>query len=338
MTATIQRYTLALRLVLLLALPAALAAAQDAALPTVTIKEHALVSGDVVRLCDVADVQGEAPAGLEQLVLGNAPWPGNGRAISRMLVKARMLSAGLELQGVQFAGADLCTVEAASMRIEPARLADEAEAYVRSFFAGSGTEVSVTLERDVMPVLVAVGQEEPALRAVVSGPGLPVGAVRVDVEITRGNVLLKRVPVTLSVRTYRTVGVALKPIVPGEALTAGNVTFARRDVTDVSGASLDKAQDMVGRVADHAMAPGQVVTSRPAAQAESQMVIKANQNVFLVVQTPTLKVVTLGKALGNARKGEIAHARNLSTGREVVGVAADAGVIQVGIGGPNDGS
>ena len=66
------------------------------------------------------------------------------------------------------------------------------------------------------------------------------------------------------------------------------------------------------------------------------MLIKANQNVFLVVQTPTLKVVTLGRALGNAHKGEIAHARNLNTGRDVVGVAVDTGIIQVQIGGPND--
>jgi flagella basal body P-ring formation protein FlgA len=255
-----------------------------------------------------------------------------------MLVKARMLSAGLEVQGVQFAGADVCTVEAASVRVEPERLAAEAEAYVNSFFAGSGTEVSVTLERDVAPVLVAAGQEEPALRAVVSGPGLPVGSVRVDVEITRGAVLLKRVPVSLSVRAYRTVGVALKPISPGEALTAANVAFARRDVTDVTGASLDKPQDLAGRLADHAIAPGQIVTSRLAPQADPQVAIKANQNVFLVVQTPTLRVVTLGKALGNARKGEIAHARNLNTGREVVGVAADTGVIQVELGGANDGN
>ena len=49
---------------------------------------------------------------------------------------------------------------------------------------------------------------------------------------------------------------ALKPIAPGQALTAANVAFARRDVTEVTGASLDTPEDLAGRVADHAMAPG----------------------------------------------------------------------------------
>ena len=343
MTKMPERHPISLWLILALLLPAALAPAQgaqaiaqDAALPRIVIKEHAQVTGELVRLCDVADIQGQAPAELGQLVLGNAPWPGNGRAISRMLVKARMLSAGLELQGVEFAGAELCTVESATTRIEGERLAAEAQGYVKSFFAGSDTEVSVALEREVAPVLVGAGAEEPVLRPAVSGPGLPVGNVRVDVEVLRAGVLLKRVPVSLSVRAYRTVGMALRPISPGEALTAANVGYARRDVTDVSGACLEKGQALAGRVADHAMAPGQVVTSRLSAGPEAPIVIKANQQVFLVVQTATLRAVTLGKAVGNARKGEVAHARNLSTGRDVLGVAVDTGIIQIELGGPND--
>jgi flagella basal body P-ring formation protein FlgA len=324
------------RLLLLLALAAAPLAAEDAPPARITIRDHALVAGDVVRLRDVADIEGQAPAGLEQLVLGNAPWPGNARQISRVLVKARMISAGLELRQVQFAGADLCAVQAASLRVEPERIATAAQDYVRSFFPAGGPDVSVELEREVMPAIVAAGGEEPTLRAVVPGSGAPVGSVRVDVEILRAGVLLKRVPVNLSVRVYQTVGVAREMIAPGQALTALNVAFTRRDVTDVAGACVDSARELAGRVADRQIAPGQIVTARLAPQPQAPVVIKANQRVFLVVQTPSLRVVTLGKAVGSARQGEVARARNLNTGREVMGTAVDAGIIQVDIGGPND--
>lgn len=326
-----------IRLTLLLALLAACgAAADEGALPTVTIRDHARVTGDVVRLCDVADIGGQVPPELEQLVLGNAPWPGNARAISRVLVKARMISAGLDLGGVQFAGSDLCTVEAAALRIESQRIAAQAERCVRSSFPEGGPEVSVQLAREVQPVLVAAGEEDPTLRATVAGSGPPVGNVCVDVEVCRGGVLLKRVPVSLSVRVYRTVAVARERIAPGQPLSASNVAFARRDVTDVSGACVNSPRELAGRVADHGIAPGQIVTSRVAAEPEPPVVIKANQRVFLVVQTPCLRAVTLGKAVGNARKGELARARNLRTGREVVGVAIDAGMIQIDIGGPSN--
>jgi len=319
---------------LLLALLAAPLVAREAP-PTVTIKDHAQVVGDVVRLCDVADVEGDAPAGLQQLVLGNAPWPGNAREISRLLVKARMITAGLEPGAVQFAGADLCTVQASFLRIGPERIVAAAQDYVRSLFPEGGPQVSVSLERQVAPAIVAAG-DDPKLRAVYCGSGAPSGSVRVEVEISRAGELLKRVPVSLNVRVYRTVGVARRMIAPGQALTAANVAFSRRDVTDVNGAYVGSQQALAGRVADRAIAPGQVVTGRLAAAPQPPVVVKSNQRVFLVVQTPALRVVTIGKAVGSARKGEVARARNITTGREVVGIAVDTGIIQVKIGGPGN--
>ena len=59
--------------------------------------------------------------------------------------------------------------------------------------------------------------------------------------------------------------------------------------------------------------------------------------VFLVVETETLRVVTIGKSLCRARRGETASARNISTGREVVGVAVGDSTIQVFLGGPSNG-
>lgn len=325
----------AMRTLLLLAVLAAPLAAQDAQPPTVTLKDKAQIDGPVVRLCDVADVAGKAPDGLKDLVLGNAPWPGNAREISRMLLKARMLNGGYDPGSVQFAGADVCVARAAFLRVDPQRIEAAAIAYAKSLFPARGPDVTVALERPVEPVIVAAG-DQPELHGSYSGRGAPAGSVRVNVEISRGGVLLKRVPVSLSVRVTRTVAVARQLIAPGQALTARNVAFTRRDVTDVAGAYVASPQELAGRVADRLIAPGEVVTSRLAAPPQPPVVIKPNQRVFLVVRTATLRVVTIGTAVGSARLGEAARARNLSTGREVVGTAAAGGVIEVSIGGPSN--
>jgi flagella basal body P-ring formation protein FlgA len=72
--------------------------------------------------------------------------------------------------------------------------------------------------------------------------------------------------------------------------------------------------------------------SRP----DKSLVINPNQQVFLVVQTPTLRAVTVGRSLSRARLGEVARAQNVSTGREVVGIAVDGSTIQVRLEGQTD--
>ncbi len=302
----------------------------------VVLRAEASVSAERILLGDVADLPRQAPAELHQLPLGNAPWPGHGRQISRMLVQARLISSGYDTL-LPVGGAQVCLVKRPAARVSGEAIAEAAVHCVRARFPEGGPEVLISVRSQPEDVLVGEG-EPPELRPSVAGTAAPVGKVRVDVDLLRDGLLLKRVPVSLQVSPYDRVAVASKPVSAGERLSAEKVAFTRLDLSSLQGDCLTAWAQIEGQVASRTIAPGEVIRRGMLRQPEPPVVIRPNERVFLVVRTKTLRAVTLGRATRSARLGEVATARNLTTGREVSGVACEDGAILVTLAGSaNDG-
>ncbi len=299
----------------------------------IRLREAALVEGDAIRLDEVADLPEGVPEALSGLALGNAPWPGHGREVSRMLVQVRLVSAGHQLRDFRFTGADTCVVQVESLRIESDRIVKAAREHLLSHFPEGGPQVTVELLRDVAAVTVAAGGGEVELQPALHGSGAPNGSVRVDVDLVREGRRLQRVPVSFNVRLFATAVVARRRISRGETLSEGNCVLARREIGNAPGRHLRTMDDVRGKVATRTIQPGQVLTDRLVREREKPVVIERNQRVFLVVESPTLRVVTLGRSLERARRGEPARAKNLNTGRKVLGIAVAGGTIRVPLGG-----
>jgi flagella basal body P-ring formation protein FlgA len=167
------------------------------------------------------------------------------------------------------------------------------------------------------------------VRAELAGSAVPRGRVRVDVSIARDGERLRRVPVSLHVRVTQRVLVAARAIAEGQAFTRTNVTSAVRDVTMARDVLVTEMAELAGMVAARAVAVGQPLTRRLLREREAPVVIQRNQRVRLVVHSATLRAATLGRALGRARRGEVVRAENLSTGREVLGLAVDDGTVWI---------
>lgn len=299
----------------------------------ISLRDKAILTRDVIRLADVAELGEGVPAGAAGLSLGNAPWPGNCREVSRALIKVRLVSAGFDLSRFSFCGSDVCVAELDTVRVEPDAIVAAARECLESFFPEGGPDVQIELLREVQPVELPAAGGPPELRAAVSGSGVPLGSSRVDVSVIRDGARLKRVPVGFSVRLSRRVAVAADRIASGQRLGPADFTLATRDVTSLGDGCFSAPEELAGKVASRTIQPGEVITRRMVDDAQSPLVIKANQRVFLLVQTETLRVVTLGRAVAPARKGEMARAKNLTTGRDVVGIAVDDKTIQVPLGG-----
>jgi flagella basal body P-ring formation protein FlgA len=317
------------QLIAVAALACALTAQAGEGRPRVVLKERASATGEFIALRDVAELdQGVAPD-LAGLSLGNAPWPGYTRQVTRVLVKVRMAAAGYELDRYEFAGSDACSVERPCVRLEPGAIVAAARKHLADQFPEGGVDARIELMQQPEPVDLPAGEGAVELRPVLSSTSAPAGMVRVDVDVVRGGVLLRRVPLGFSVRLRERVAVASRAIGPGERLSPENVALLARDVTSSPGVCVRAMEELEGKVAAGLVRPGQVLTRRLVADAPRPVVIQHNQQVFLVLETATLRAVTLGKAIGRARRGEMARAVNLSSGREVVGVAAGEGTIQV---------
>jgi len=299
----------------------------------ITLKEQALLSGDVIRISDIAEIDGDSD--VRALSLGNTPWPGHARRVTRALIEVRLLSCGYDLERFELAGADHCMVELNSVRIEPERIIEAAHRHLAAQFPEGGPEVAIELVDEVAPVLVPAGEQPVELRASLFGSGQPVGRVRVEVDILRAAARLRRVTVGFTVQLFDRVAVARRSVERGESLSPRDVEFVRREIGLVQGACVRSADELAGCVAKRDLYPGQAVTRGMIEEKEAPVVIEYGQRVYLVVQTDTLRVVTLGKALCRARLGEPARAENLKTGREVVGLAEKDGTIRIQLEGSN---
>jgi flagella basal body P-ring formation protein FlgA len=331
------RHIVTAAILLILAATVSPAAQTDGGGTRIVLRESVIVSGDLIEVGDVADVAGAAAAEVSALRLGNAPWPGHARKISRVLVKVRLASEGYDLQSVDVSGSHVCVVKLDSVRVESEEIVAAARQHLESRFPEGGPEVTLELLNEVPPVVLAAGEEPIEFKVSRHGSAPPVGTVRVDVELVRAGARLKTVPVSLMVRQYKTVAVARRRIAPGENVSPAKVTLVRREIDPSLRGCVCSTDELSDQVAGRTIYPGQIITRRALRAAPKPVVIEHNQRVFLIVETETLRAVTLGKSMQRARAGELVRVRNLSSNREVVGIAADDSTVHVLMGGHTDG-
>ncbi|MHC4788345.1 MAG: flagellar basal body P-ring formation chaperone FlgA [Planctomycetota bacterium] len=139
--------TLTLLAVLALATSSAVPAGAAGDAVRIALKERAAVSGESIALQDVAQLGEGAPPEVASLPLANAPWPGQSRRVTRVLVKARLMASGHDLRGFEFVGAEDCIVESRAIRVEPEQLVDAARRHLREQFPEGGPEVRMVSDR-----------------------------------------------------------------------------------------------------------------------------------------------------------------------------------------------
>ena len=86
---------------------------------------------------------------------------------------------------------------------------------------------------------------------------------------------------------------------------------------------------MDGMGAARSISPDQVISAGALEEPEPELVIERNERVTLRYDNGGLKMDTAGEALHRARKGERVRVENLSSGREVEGIAVKDGVVKI---------
>ena len=295
----------------------------------IKLKPRAALSGDTFVLSDVAELPEHAPSDVTETVLGNTPWPGHARRVTPALIRMRLASKGVGPNGLEFTGARHCRVSVDTVRIEADEIVSVARECVASRLRHGEGELSVELLHRVESMVVQAGDQQPELRADIHGSGPPIGRVRVEVTAVRSETRLAQVSVSFKVRLTVSVAVARTRLQAGEKLCARMVDFQKRDVSGIQGEWIDSEDMLTGKKAARSIGPGEVVTYEMLEDSKPPVVIEFHERVHLLVQSAGLRVVTLGRALCKARKGEMARAENLSTGREVVGIATGDSTIKV---------
>ena len=319
-----------------LVLTAALRADDPAVDPLrIQLREQATVAGRLVTLADLAEVRGgtaalrsrasaldviELPAGQER------------ESVSRQLVIARLLIAGIGRDAFEISGATTVRVEQRLEQTADERVVSAVRRGVEERLYVPQEGIVVELSQPLPAALVQLLNQLPDARVESRFATTPTGGrTRVDIWVTNAQGGTTVTAAVVDVRFRQLVPVAAESISPRRLITADAVTFTEREVSELQ--SVLQSDQVVGKAARRQLSPGEVIVPRdltePTAAAEP-MLIQPRDLVRLTARKGNLLLtMPAAEALQGGRKGDFIRVRNPTSGRVVLGRVTGAGEVEV---------
>ena len=191
---------------------------------------------------------------------------------------------------------------------------------VQDHYAQPGTRSVVTADPLDLRLHLAACQQP--LRVIISDQIQARSRMSVPVQCPQPDGWTVRVPIQLQL--FRSVLVASHPLLRGDGIDAGDVHAEERDVTRLGYGYIDNLQQITGRTLARAMARGAALS--PGAMGGRRMV-RAGDQVQLVVNLNGIEVRAEGLALGSGDNGARLRVRNTSSGRVVNAIVSAPGVV-----------
>jgi flagellar basal body P-ring formation protein FlgA len=195
----------------------------------------------------------------------------------------------------------------------------QAEAFVRQHYAAPGSRVEAASE----PFDARLRVADCALPLVASVPAGDRLAPRVSVLMRCPAAAGWTLRVAVTLRVWRQVLVAKRPLIRGDGVVATDVRSEERDVARLPYGYIESLDQVAERSLARPLAAGSVLT--PGALGGRRM-IRAGDHVQLVAELGGIAVRADGIALGSGDSGARLRVRNGSSGRVVDAIVRAPGV------------
>lgn len=120
------------------------------------------------------------------------------------------------------------------------------------------------------------------------------------------------------------VAVAAAPVAANEALTDGQVTIERRDISNIAD-PITTPEDAVGQMSRRMLRPGDILRS---GQLSSPVMVKRGDAVTMIARRDGIEVSTAGEALDAGARGAMVRVRNANSGQVVRMRVAGPGTVE----------
>jgi flagella basal body P-ring formation protein FlgA len=290
----------------------------------IVVPPEVTVQGPVVRLGDVATLQGERAQALGAVVLGTAPAAGESRTLDGALVLATIRREAGGLDGLTYTIPASVRVRRAAQEVSETAVRQIIEEYLaQTLGAGAGDAIVRTVELPG-PVRVPAG----AFSArVLAPPGMALlGRVRLQIEFSLDGRPAKTVWVTTDIGLYAPVVVATRPVARGELVSAADVTVDRLDLSQVARGVVTDVGDVAGRLARSPLVPYQPIRRD---QLEAPVAVHRGDVVLLVAERNGLRITAPGEVRDDAGLGEQVRVVNRASRKDLVGRVRDASTVAV---------
>lgn len=291
---------------------------------TVTLLQDAYVKGPVVRLADIATIEGEHAEALGALEISNAAKPGSTRRIDVSLLRSRIERAGYGQDAVELKGVARVAATTIHLEVDSNYLASNLRDYIETSMPWDPEDAVVDIEASSGTLMLSDGEVSVQWRINPTYRYLGRGTFRGEVSVDGR--LERTVYAKATIQAFSEVLVATKGIARGERLSAANVAPEMRDLSQMKSGVFFGVDELEGIIAKSTIYTGQIVTPSKVVKAK---IVKRNQLVSVQTQIGVMSIQSQAQAMSDGVAGDILTCRNLTSKEEFTGILRKDGVVVV---------
>jgi flagellar basal body P-ring formation protein FlgA len=307
---------------------AVLVAAAARAGDTIEIRPEAYVKGPVVRLGDVARIQGDNMEALAAVELVPAPRPGQSATVLAALIEAKLHNQGFDTEHLSIGGSKTVRATTSSLQVTDGMVRESLREFIMMNMPHDAIDTTVDMMVPSFTVTVPDGEVAFDWRPSAGFNYLGNGAFR-------GEILVDGVPVkTLACRArieaYGDIVITATDIPRGAVIGPRDVTLEQRPLSTLARGVVTDPGDVIGQVARRTLFPDMPLLRRDVV---SRTLVKRNQMVSVEARAGSLRVRTTAKAMADGGEGDDIPLVNPDTKQQFYGTVGPDGVIRIPMGG-----
>lgn len=289
----------------------------------ITLPEKQMVLGDI------AWVSCNNPSLLERInniSIGNTPWPGNVRRIERDTLNARFMDEGIDFKEIAYGSSTSSLISVESITIPGEEIVRKAKEYLLSKLSRPESEIIIESDRTPMDKLI------PA-----NGGDIQWEISQIDANKERGNVQLivriyinekqyLKMPVFLTVRTYEDIITSNKKINRHDILAMDDLVIKRMETTKLTEVTFDTREGLLGKRAMRPILPNIPITAE---MVDNPPLIKKGDFIRVSVQSGNLHILTKGVAKEDGYAGKVIKIKNIDSNKELYGKVEDSTTVKI---------
>jgi flagella basal body P-ring formation protein FlgA len=302
----------------LLILALALAAPPCLAQAAPTLRPEIAITSDIVRIGDLVTDAGE----LADIAVFRAPDLGHVGTVAARQVLDALRQHGLE--EVMTLGINEVTVTRLSRHFSTGEIQQRiAAALAGQRGLGSPDDLSLTFDREVRPLHVNLAAGDLTVASASFDPR----SRRFDVTLaTDGSATPLRLRHTGTLVETTPTAVLVRPLGRGDVIRASDIVIERRPRSNVPSGALDQPEQLVGMAARRPLTASQPLRAADLMKPE---LVRQNETVTMLYQTPGLALSVRGKALESGADGDLINVLNIQSKRTVQGTVVGPGRVMV---------
>lgn len=295
----------------------------------ITVFPEAMVAADEITIGAIADVQGDAAdlvALIRNIVVGQAPQPGEERSLYGPYLATRLKQAGLDETDFILDAPAKIRVTRAAQRLESTMLENIVRQALTRQMPQDAAQVTI---RDLQ------GLEDLVV---------PPGPLHYNVAFPRHNDFTGRVAFTLEVRVHgklarrlygnvhvdvlQKVVTLTRAIAPQEVITAADIRLQAVSLARASQQIVTRPEEIIGRRARRALPANTAIRSR---DIEVLPLIHKGDQVLIIAESDLIKVTAIGEALEHGQQGETIRIKNPASNREIRAVVIGPKTVRIAL-------